>query len=324
MIDDSRTFGKEIKHKRNYYRNENPRTLVHLAESLEALHEVDQIMLSAKTEVELIKAVLPFIRALTQCKQINILSIKHEPDQVLILGILGTGETRIIQDSSRLQELGEWVNILSQTDINIFADLPELDIQTSILKILHIERSDILICVPLIAQENLFGMMLLVYDDLQELTTLQYQIFRRLAGQLASGMHQIRLQQALLNYANQLEERVALRTAELRASEARFRTIFEDSIFGIALLNENGEIIDTNPAFQAISGYSANELNGKTIFKDNLFTRHETKKELFRALLGKEMDYYQLDESYLNKKGQERWWHLTISHVKATRDNREA
>ncbi|MBX6363882.1 MAG: PAS domain S-box protein, partial [Gemmatimonadetes bacterium] len=53
------------------------------------------------------------------------------------------------------------------------------------------------------------------------------------------------------------------RTEEaLRESEARFRTVFEQSAIGIALCDLHGRLLETNPALQRLLGYTADELRG--------------------------------------------------------------
>jgi PAS domain S-box-containing protein len=72
----------------------------------------------------------------------------------------------------------------------------------------------------------------------------------------------------------ELERRVAARTAELegevaqrrrieetlRASEHRWRSMFEASAVGIALTDENRRFVAANGAFQKMVGYTAEQL----------------------------------------------------------------
>ena len=52
---------------------------------------------------------------------------------------------------------------------------------------------------------------------------------------------------------------------QLRESELRFRTMFEDAPIGIALADGDGRFIQTNPALQDMVGYSEIGLLGKTL-----------------------------------------------------------
>ena len=48
----------------------------------------------------------------------------------------------------------------------------------------------------------------------------------------------------------------------LRASEMRFRTIFDAAAFGVATVNVHGEIIEANPTLELMAGYEHGELAG--------------------------------------------------------------
>jgi PAS domain S-box-containing protein len=55
------------------------------------------------------------------------------------------------------------------------------------------------------------------------------------------------------------------REEELKKSEGKYRTLFEQASDGIALLNDRGVIRDVNPAMMDILGYGASELVGRHI-----------------------------------------------------------
>ena len=56
-----------------------------------------------------------------------------------------------------------------------------------------------------------------------------------------------------------LEERVAERTIELARSEEKFRALFEGTSQAIVLHDENGAIVDANPSWLRLLGYSSLE-----------------------------------------------------------------
>lgn len=58
------------------------------------------------------------------------------------------------------------------------------------------------------------------------------------------------------------EKLIARRTGELAASEARYRAIFDSTAEGIMLLDAEARIQHINPAFTAITGYQAGEVQG--------------------------------------------------------------
>ncbi|HAT49410.1 MAG: PocR ligand-binding domain-containing protein [Nitrospirae bacterium] len=66
-------------------------------------------------------------------------------------------------------------------------------------------------------------------------------------------------------YKDQLEEMVAERTQELRASEERMRSIIENAADGIVVIGSDGTVQSFSPAAERIFGYSANEIIGRNV-----------------------------------------------------------
>jgi PAS domain S-box-containing protein len=125
-----------------------------------------------------------------------------------------------------------------------------------------------------------------------------------------------RLQKELQQHAERLEEMVLERTMALQASQARFRTIFENSVFGIALLDADGQIVASNPALQDILGHSEAELKGAMLADYGHPEELDTDKDLYQALATGELGYYQVEKRYVRQDGQVRWCELTVSRVK--------
>jgi PAS domain S-box-containing protein len=99
----------------------------------------------------------------------------------------------------------------------------------------------------------------------------------------------------------------------LRESEARFRTIFEGTTIGIALVDKNGHIIESNPALQRMLGYSLAELLHQSF---TVFTLPEDVprcKAFFRELVEGKRESYQAEKKYLRQDGQTAWGRLTVS-----------
>lgn len=102
----------------------------------------------------------------------------------------------------------------------------------------------------------------------------------------------------------------------LRESEERFRSMFEGAAIGIGLDNLDGRVVESNPALQAMLGYSREELAGLT-FSD--FTHPDdldTDIELFREMIAGSRDYYQMEKRHIRKDGQPVWVRLTNSLVR--------
>ena len=53
--------------------------------------------------------------------------------------------------------------------------------------------------------------------------------------------------------------------ARVREAEERFRAFFEHSAMGISIAKPDRRLMETNPAYQRLTGYTAKELFGKPI-----------------------------------------------------------
>jgi PAS domain S-box-containing protein len=83
----------------------------------------------------------------------------------------------------------------------------------------------------------------------------------------------------------QLEERVALRTKELKESEEIFRLISETALDLIAIVDERGTILYANPAHRSILGYDETEFIGQPMSRFVHPDDVERNKMYFRELI---------------------------------------
>lgn len=101
--------------------------------------------------------------------------------------------------------------------------------------------------------------------------------------------------------------------AALRESEAHFRTIFNDTVLGIKLIDPIGRIVETNPALQEMLGYTADELQRMT-FQDLTYPEDTPIMTLLlNNLLSGKMDHFRVEKRYLHKNGQVIWGKLAMS-----------
>src|ERR1700738_1217512 len=149
-------------------------------------------------------------------------------------------------------------------------------------------------------------------------------------GQLEHEIGERERAQAALRNANaELEQRVAARTAELesevaqrrrteetlRASEQRWRSMFEASAVGIALTDENRRFVAANEAFQKMIGYTAKELSHlgpvEITYEDD---REATREMLDDMLSGRRADYH-VEKRYRCKDGTVIWVRVSTARA---------
>jgi diguanylate cyclase (GGDEF)-like protein/PAS domain S-box-containing protein len=104
----------------------------------------------------------------------------------------------------------------------------------------------------------------------------------------------------------------------LRESEARFRAMFDRAAIGMALVNAEGRLLESNPALREMLGYSDEELRGMH-FAD--LTHPEDVVEdaaSFEELVAGDIDRFRLEKRYVRKDGRLLWGCLTSSSVPGT------
>jgi PAS domain S-box-containing protein len=105
----------------------------------------------------------------------------------------------------------------------------------------------------------------------------------------------------------------------LRDSEAHFRTIFEVTTIGIALLNQDGRVVEANPALQRMLGYSLAELVNQEFTVVILPEDASRCKALFREMVQGKQDSYQVEKKYVRKDGQTAWGRLNVSLIRGAK-----
>ena len=114
-----------------------------------------------------------------------------------------------------------------------------------------------------------------------------------------------------------LEERKRAEDA-LRKSEERWRSVFENSAIGVALTDLNGRFLTANHVFQAMMGYTEEELRALHI----LDLTHEDYREanwvLITELLEGKRRQFQIEKKHRRKDGSLIWVSNNVSLVPGT------
>jgi PAS domain S-box-containing protein len=136
--------------------------------------------------------------------------------------------------------------------------------------------------------------------------------------------------EAALRDANaELERRVAARTAELegevaqrrrtedtlRASEQRWRSMFEASAVGIALTDENRRFVAANLAFQKMIGYTAEELSDLGPVEITYEDDREATREMLDDMLSGGSSGYHVEKRYRRKDGTVIWVRVSTAQA---------
>jgi PAS domain S-box-containing protein len=103
---------------------------------------------------------------------------------------------------------------------------------------------------------------------------------------------------------------------ELRASEARFRALFESASVGVSLMGLDRRVFSVNQAGQRITGYDQNELQQIITSDLAIEEDRELGRELFEELLAGRREQYTIEKRYRRKDGAVFWGRVNFSAVR--------
>lgn len=100
----------------------------------------------------------------------------------------------------------------------------------------------------------------------------------------------------------------------LQHSEARFQAIFEQAGIGIYITTLEGQISQTNAAFESFLNYTSQDLQNLQI-KDIIHPDDYQNDPNFQNLLLGRIQSYQVEKRYIHQNGEIRWGRLTVSSI---------
>ena len=104
----------------------------------------------------------------------------------------------------------------------------------------------------------------------------------------------------------------------LRVSERRLHTAFEHAVTGLAITELDGAIVQVNPAYCEITGYSAAELAGMDMLSIVHPEHRMTHNALLERMLSGEVPSFVVEERYRRKDGSDIWVRKSVSILPGT------
>jgi PAS domain S-box-containing protein len=107
--------------------------------------------------------------------------------------------------------------------------------------------------------------------------------------------------------------------AVLKASEARWQSIFESSSIGISTFDQDMHYLATNPAFRDMLGYSVEELRHLTPLDITVEAGREMARTRLAELQQGKVDHYVVVKQYRRKDGTVMWGHSSVARAPEAR-----
>ncbi|MHB1295757.1 MAG: PAS domain S-box protein [Anaerolineae bacterium] len=237
--------------------------LAQQAARLQGLYEVAQGILEARSPAEIAEAALERIQNLVPFVHGSVELLGQDAHTTQVLASRTHLGKRFWQASRQHLAWAGCLEDLRAGRPHVNKDLAAPAAATPLTEALRAEGVRTFVCLPLAPHGRLIGALSLGMDTPGGLRPEQLEIAQEMAGQIAIAIEQARLNEELRRNAALLERRVRERTAALQASEARFRTMFESARVGIALLDAEGRVVNTNVALRDTLGYGVTQLRGR-------------------------------------------------------------
>jgi len=286
------------------------------AKRLRVLHELDQAILVTHSAEEIAEVTITRLRELVPCQRASVEVFDFEAQETSLLAIDAEGETDLRQGRRMPLTWHQALEELREGEPRVVEDLSQVH-PSPVIEALRQEGIRSFVSVPLSTRTGLMGALNVGLASVGGLQATEMAAVKEMAQQLAIGIHHAWLHRQLQAYADELEQRVANRTAQLRASEARFRAIFEQSALGIALLDKKGKVMVSNRALQEILGRETDELVGRR-FTDFAPPDQDLASDvaMYREMRDGERDHHRVETRYVRPDDEMRWAEMVLSLVR--------
>jgi PAS domain S-box-containing protein len=184
-------------------------------ERLRTLHAIDGVILAAQSPEEIAQAALRHLQELAHCQRGSVTVFDMETQEGMVLAARGSGEVELGAGARvPLKAFGDPEG-LRRGKINMVEDIQALSQPSAVERTLLAEGIRSYIHVPLVAQGELIGALSLGTEKPGAFALEYVEIAHELASQLAVGIQQARMREQIQRHAEELEQRVAERTADL-------------------------------------------------------------------------------------------------------------
>ena len=107
--------------------------------------------------------------------------------------------------------------------------------------------------------------------------------------------------------------------ADLRHSQERFHSAFNQAAVGMALVDTSGEILQANHAASSLLGFTEHELKGRTLSSLSYPSHVGLEQPLLTAIDSDERPAASLEKLFVHRNGDSLWVQMSVSAVRTAR-----
>lgn len=287
-------------------------------ERLRLLREIDCAVLRAQSVDQTADTALRGLRELVPCLRASVALFDFQADEVLLLATSSDTGLQLRAGARAQLSRAVFLGDSPQGQPYLVADLSAAPFTHPWVELLRSEGVRCYASFPLVTEGQVIGALTFGSEHPEAPPQADLEAIADIADQLAVAIVDARLHEQNRRHAEELETRVAERTAALRLSEARLRAIFAAAPIGMLLATPGGQLLQANPALQELLGYGEAELQERT-FTDLLAAgadHLDVNRRLDAALTAQKLPF-RSDITLRRKDGPRIWAHMTLAQVRA-------
>jgi len=238
---------------------------------LKLLRNIDRAILSVRSVNEIAEAALARFHELVPCHRASVAVFEPGTETARLVGVFSAAGTSLGAGSDiPLIAFGDLDHLrqarpLIVTDISRAVDIPAR-------KALEADGIRSMVAVPLLANAELIGTLNLGFARADAFSAEDIEIAHEVADSLAVAIRQAHLNSQVERHAEQLEQRVQERTAELsnantklQESEERIRSLYDNTPILMHSLDQQGRVLEVNEHWLKTLGYERSEVIGRPV-----------------------------------------------------------
>jgi len=229
-------------------RAEAAMTIQRYAQRMEILHQLDLGLIQGGSIQTLVEVTLKHLRRLIPCQRADVTLLDEAANEALVFAVGLDGDTKL-GSGVRVPIPPNVFEGYDERHLRVFEDIRLFQEARPRAKQLVNEGLLSALSVILMDGDHPIGVLGLFASTSGFFTAEHQEIVTEIASQLTLAVRQMRLSEALSQYAGELEEKVLERTAALTDIKERVEAILNNSLDAILLVHKDLSIQQTNAAF---------------------------------------------------------------------------
>lgn len=218
------------------------------ADYMQALHEIDQVILEELSEEQIASVAIKQLRKVVQCQRAGVMILDAQTQEGRVLALSLEDGLSSVLESLPPSDLSALIRHINQP----YTLIDTAEDAFPLVRPIRVAGIRSVLGVPLVVHQQRLGIILLGSSESNHFTPDHIQFALQIASEVAIGIQQARLWQQVRQQTQELTQRVRERTAELEQAKARVETILNSSSDGIVLLSPAKGIQQTNLAFDSL------------------------------------------------------------------------